>query len=202
MSLSYNQTNITNFMLDIPDANITKAFKLNVQSALIPGIRIPVTQTPSGKMGLGRASLPGSTVEFDPLICRFLVDEKLQSWVDMYKWMIAINNYMTHDNVGWEDGVLPKFISLHIMDNSKKDIVMTIHYYGAWCSDLSEIEYNYTEDADPAISCVATFQYKYYVVEKDGVIIETRQSIQDQSNLDGAGKPPEKPIGIHPSMRS
>lgn len=182
MPLKYNQTNITNFLLDIPDANITKAFKLQVQSALIPGIRIPVTDVPSGLKGLGRARLPGSTVDFDPLTIRFMVDEDLQSWIDVYKWMISINNYMTDDNVGWKDGVLPKFISLHIMDNSKKKIVLTIHYYGAWPSDLNEIEYSYTDDGSPAMACVATFNYKYYIVEKDGIIINTRQSIAEHVN--------------------
>lgn len=182
MSINYNQTNISNFVLDIPDANITRAFKLNVQSALIPGLRIPVTDAPSGTKGLGRAKLPGSTIEFDPLVCRFLVDEEMKSWLDLYLWMISINNYATLENNGWEEGVLPKFITLHILNNTKTDIVLSIHYYGAWISDLSEIEYNYTEDGDPAVTCVATFNYKYYVVEKDGIIIDTRESIKSQIN--------------------
>lgn len=199
MSVSYNQTNITNFLLDIPDANITKAFKLNVQSALIPGIRIPPTDMPSGTQGLGRARLPGSTVEFDPLVCRFLVDEKLDSWVDLYKWMLSINNYLTHDNVGWKEGTLPKFITLHILDNTKETIVMSIHYHGAWCSDLSEIEYTFVEDGDPAVTCVATFQYKYYIIEKDGVIIDTRESIQEKAQI--TGESPSR-VGMHPSLRA
>ena len=197
MSL-FNQTNTTNFLLDIPDANITRAFKLNVQSALVPGIRIPVTDAPSGTQGLGRARLPGSTVEFDPLVCRFLVDEKLNSWVDLYKWMISINNYMTHDNMGWKEGVLPKFITLHILDNVNKEPVISMHYYGAWISDLSEIEYNYTEEGDPAITCVATFQYKYYVVEKNGIIIDTRESIKEKANMTGE----TAKMSMHPSMRN
>ena len=194
---TFNQTNTTNFILDIPDANITKAFKLNVQSSLIPGIRIPVTDTPTGTKGLGRSKLPGSTVEFDPLVCRFLVDEDLDSWVDLYTWMISINNYLTHDNNGWHDGVLPKFITLHILDNTRTVPVMSIHYHGAWCSELGEIEYNYTEDGDPAITCVATFNYKYFVVEKDGKIIETRQSITDKaSSTSDSGVS----IAMHPSF--
>lgn len=202
MSLNYNQTNITNFRLEIPDANITAGFKLNVQTALIPGIRIPVTNTPSGKQGLGRASLPGSSVEFDPLVCRFLVDENLTSWIDLYKWIIAINNYMTHDNVGWKEGTLPEFISLHILDNTKENIVLTIHYYGAWCSEMSEIEYTYTEDSDPAVTCVATFHYKYYVVEKDGIIIDTRESMEQKMIKNGGGSGGEMSVkGMHPSMR-
>lgn len=199
MSVAYNQTNITNFALDIPDANITRAFKLNVQSALIPGIRIPPTNTPAGTKGLARANLPGSTVEFDPLVVRFLVDENLDAWVDLYTWMLSINNYLTHDNMGWNEGTLPKFITLHILDNTKENIVMSIHYYGAWCSDLGEIEYTFVEDSDPAVSCVATFNYKYYVIEKNGRIIETRESITERGQTTGESAPK---IGRHPSQRA
>ena len=179
---TYNQTNVTNFLLEIPDANITKAFKLNIQSALIPGIRIPVTDAPSGSKGLGRASIPGSTFEMDPLIGRILVDEDMQAWIDLYTWMLSINNYITLENEGWKQGVLPQFITLHILDNSKTNIVCSYHFHGAWPSDVSEVEFNYTEESDIAINCIATFQYKYFEVEKNGVIINTRQAITDKLN--------------------
>lgn len=178
MSLN-NLSNITNFLLEIPDAGITEAFKLNVQNALIPGVRIPVTETPSGTKGLGRARLPGSTFEFDPLTIRFQVDEDLKSWLELYRWMLSINNYLTLENEGWMDGVLPKFISLHILDNTKSKSVMIIHYHGAWVSDLGEMEYSYTEESDPAITCMATFQYKYFEVEVNGQIITSRKSIKE-----------------------
>lgn len=199
MSLSYNQTNITNFLLDIPDANITKAFKLNVQSALIPGIRIPPTDVPAGTQGLARSRLPGSTVEFDPLVCRFLVDEDLKSWTDLYQWMLSLNNYVTHHSNGWEEGTLPQFVTLHVLDNTKQNIVLSIHYYGAWCSDLSEIEYMFTDEGDPAVTCVATFQYKYYIIERDGVLIDSRPSIRETATKTGETY---TKMSMHPSLRS
>lgn len=179
MSLNFNQTNVTNFRLDIPDADITQAFSLNISSALIPGISIPVTNTPLGNKGLGRAQLPGSTIKFDPLMLKVLVDENLDAWTDIYTWMLSINNYITHDNNGWKPGVLPEFITLHILNNDKTDIVMSIHYYGAWPQHMSDLEFDFAEDTDPAIYVNVAFCYKYYAVEKNGVIIESRQSITD-----------------------
>lgn len=177
----YNQTNSRNFVLDIPDAGLTKAFKLNIQTALIPGVRIPVTETPSGTQGLGRARLPGSTVEFDPLVVRFLVDENLDSWLELYQWMLSINNYLTMENQAWEKGQVPEFITLHILDNNNSDIVMSLHYYGAWCSELGDLEFSYTEEGDNAMNCSATFSYKYVIIEKDGIIIDTKKSIRESS---------------------
>lgn len=177
---TFNQTNITNFALDVPDAHITRAFVLNVQTALIPGISIPVTNVPSGTFGLGRANIPGSTFEYEPLVTRVLVDENLDAWEDIYKWMLSINNYRTLHSEGWEDGVLPPFITLHVWNNSKTKILMSIHYYNAWPSNMGDLEFNYTEDSDPAVYVNVTFQYASFAVERNGVIIEHRESISGQ----------------------
>lgn len=175
----YNTSNTTNFLLDIPDAGITEAFKLNVQTALIPGIRIPVTNAPTGTQGLGRANLPGSTFEFDPLVVRFLLDEDLDSWLQLYEWMLSINNYLTLKSDAWNSGQVPEFITLHVLDNTKTKPVISFHYYGAWCSELSDIEYNYSEDGNPPMTSTATFFYKFVKIEKNGKIIETRRSRDD-----------------------
>lgn len=188
----FNQTNATNFLIDIPDAGLTKAFQLNAQSAIIPGIRIPITETPAGVRGIARAQLPGSTLEHDPLVIRFLVDEDLEAWLQLYQWMLSINNYINFDSSAWKPGYVPPHVSLHILDNSKTKIVLSIHYYGAWCSDLGEIEYQYTEESDPAIVCQATFPYKYMQIEKNGKIISTRQSIEQSASSRAS---------LHPSMR-
>ncbi|ADG60056.1 gp3 tail completion and sheath stabilizer protein [Acinetobacter phage Acj9] len=177
---AYNQTNKTNFAVDIPDAGITKAFVLNVSSALIPGISIPVTNMPTGQGGLGRANIPGSTFEFEPLVVRVLMDEDLQAWEDIYTWMLSINNYRTLYNEGWEPGVLPEFITLHIWNNSKTKILLSLHYYGAWPSTMGDLEFDFTDEGDPPVYANVTFQYKYFAVERNGVIIETRERIGDK----------------------
>lgn len=179
MTLQFNQTNITNFRLDIPDAGISHAFSLNIQSALIPGISIPTVNTPLGKKGLARANRPGTSFEFEPLVCRVLIDEGLQAWIDIYTWMLSLNNYLTHDNNGVKPGVLPEFISLHIMSNDKTTILMTIHYHNAWPQMIGDLEFNYIEESDPAIFANVTFQYSHFTVEKNGVIIDTRKGISD-----------------------
>ncbi|BBC78214.1 Tail completion and sheath stabilizer protein [Escherichia phage EcS1] len=195
MSLS-NQTNTTNFILEVADSGLTETFKMNVQMALIPGIHIPPSNVPSGTQGIARANLPGSTIEFDPLVVRFLVDRELVSWLDIYKWMLTLNNYSTHESTAWHPKGQPEAVTLHILDNKKTSIVMSIHYYGAWPSDLTEVEFNYAEDGDPAIVSTATFQYKYFEVEIDGKIVQGRPQIDSaaQSNI-------EARMAMHPSMR-
>lgn len=194
----FNQTNTTNFVMEIPDGGLTDAFKLNLQTMPVPGIHIPATDVAGSPQGMSRAKLVGSTFEFDPIPVRFLVDENLDSWLQCYRWMLACQNYINRDQSGWKNQGegFPGAVLMHVLDNDKHDIVITIRLIGAWISDLSEIEYSLTEDTDPAMVCVATLQYKYIEVEKDGIIIQGRPPVNTmrQERL-------QKSIGLHPSMR-
>lgn len=165
----FNQTNTTNFVVSIPNSNKNSGFYLNAQAAPIPGIRIPITETVTGPMGLGRAQRAGVTFEYDPLVVRFIVDEHMKSWLSMYEWMLATNNYLTGVNTAQDTG--PEYITLYILDNSKTEIVMSVNFYKPWISDLSEIEFSYTEESDPAMICTATIPYTYFQVEKEGRLI-------------------------------
>ncbi|AHY25128.1 tail completion and sheath stabilizer protein [Pectobacterium bacteriophage PM2] len=196
MSL-FNQTNVTNFILEVADNGLTEAFKLNCQSVMLPGIHIPPSDVPGGTQGIHRAKLPGSTVEFDPLVATFLVDRSLSGWLDVYKWMLSLNNYITHESKAWHSSGQPPAVTVHILNNTKTEIVMSIHYYGAWPSDMSELEFNYREDSDPAVPCTISFNYKSFAVEIDGTIVSGRPQLNQaaQGKLEGR-------LSMHPSMRN
>lgn len=188
----FNQANVTNFIVDIPDSGITSAFSLNAQSAVIPGIRIPQVETVTGPQGLGRAYRAGTTFEFDPLTVRFLVDEDLDSWLQIYQWMITTNNYLTGENTAQKSGGAPDYVTVHILDNSKTKIVLSVNYYKPFISDLSEIEFSYTEEGDPQMICTATIPFTFMQVEKDGKVVTSRKNITQER---------ERKVSMHPSMR-
>lgn len=193
---TFNQTNTTNFVMEVNDAGLTNAFKLNIQSSPIASIRVPVSDVPGSTQGMHRSMLPGSTTEFEPLTVRFLVDENLEAWLDMYKWMLSINNYVDRDRSGWHTDKMKPAVTFHVLDNDKTNIVMSVHYYGAWCSDLSEIEFSLIEDTDIAMTCTAIMPFKYFEVEKDGIIITGRQSIDQAGDAKVTAG-----VSVHPSMR-
>lgn len=195
MSLN-NQTNVTNFILEVSDSGLTETFKLNCQAVTLPGIHIPMDDLPGSTQGIHRMKRPGSTIEFDPLIVQFLCDRELNGWLDIYKWMLSLNNYTTHESKGWHPKGQPEAVTVHILDNTKTKIVMSIHYYGAFPSDLSEIEFNYREDSDPAVPVTATFGYKSFEVEIDGIIVQGRPQIDSAAQGRVEGR-----MSMHPSMR-
>lgn len=190
----FNQTNTTNFVFEINDGGMTEPFTLNGQGVTFPGVHIPVDDLPAGTQGIARAKRPGSTIEFDPLIVRFLVDKDLKSWLGMYQWMLSLNNYITHESKAWHPYGQPELGTLHILNNDKTEIVMSVHFYGLWPSDLSEIEYSITEEQDIAMVCTATIPFKYMQIEIDGKIVSGRPQVNEAA-LSAAN------MRMHPSMR-
>ncbi|QBX32827.1 tip of tail tube [Aeromonas phage Asfd_1] len=174
MSLN-NQSNISNFTLDIPPSFGLGMTLMNIQSASIPGMRIPPTELPLAQFGVGRQTGPGSTTEFDPLIVRVLCDEDYEAYLEIYRWMISLNDYARQTPTMWGKTGQPPAVTLHVLNNSKRDIVASFNYYGAWPSELGEIEYSTTEEGDVSVTFTVTFHYKYFEIEKDGKTVRPIQ---------------------------
>lgn len=166
-SVILNQTSPTNFAVDIPDNDYTRGLKLQVQGVTLPGINIPITSLPINPQLV--AHIPGSAVEFDPMMLRIAVDEELKAYLGVYIWMLGTVDYVNADALRWQER--EQAVSVHILDNSQSKVVCTFHFYGAWPSNLGELEMMYTEDVDVPVTCMVTFNFKYMEVEVDGKII-------------------------------
>lgn len=177
----------TNFRLDIPNSQATD-FVINVQEVNLPSISIPLTDFPVNPTAKG--NLPGSAVIFEPFTTRILLDEDLKSYTDMYQWMLSIVDYREAKSTAWLEGGAPRTILLHVLNSQKTKILMTFRFFGAFPSMLGEIEFNYGDPVNLAAYVSVTWGYKYFEIERDGVIIKSRE-VKD--NLKG--------LGLHPSMR-
>lgn len=180
-----NYTQKTNFRLDIPNS-YANDYVINVQEVNLPSISIPVTTFPVNPTIVG--SLPGSAIDFEPILTRIILDEELKSYRDIYQWMLSIVDYRESKSTAWL-GDQPQTILLHIMNSKKDKILLTYRFFGAFPQLLSEIEFNYTEAANIAPFCSVTWHYKYFEIEKDGVVITSKPL----KNVDS--------IGRHPSLR-
>ncbi|QPI17876.1 tail tube protein [Pectobacterium phage POP12] len=156
-----NQTSATNFVVDIPDNDYTKELKLSIQGVTLPMMNIPVTDVALNPMLRGK--IPGSQFEFDPLVIRMVVDENLQSYFGVYRWMIGTVDYMNASSVRWLES--DQTLSVHILDNSQLKTIATMHFYGAWPSNLGELDMLYSNDTDEPVTCMVTFNFKYMEIE-------------------------------------
>lgn len=162
-----NQTSPTNFVIDIPDNDYVKGLKLQVQGVTLPSINIPITDIALNP--LIRSKLPGSAMEFDPLVIRFAVDEELRSYLGVYIWMLGTVDFNTFNSQRYSEA--QQSMALHMLDNSQSRTVATFRFYGAWPSNLGELELMYTNDSDEAVSCMAMFNFAHMEIEIDGKVI-------------------------------
>lgn len=180
-----NYVQKTSFRLDIPNGQ-AEDFVINVQEVNVPSISIPVTNIPVNPTA--RGSLPGSAVEFEPIMMRVVLDENLNAYADMYQWMLSIVDYKEGKSTAWLPGGSPRTMLFHILDSTKTKILLTYRFYDAFPQMLGEIEFNYGDAVNLAMYCPVTFHYKYFEIEKDGVIIKSRAV-------------PEGSVGMHPLLR-
>lgn len=182
-----NKQHQTNFRLDIPDGNQTIQFQIAAQRTSIPGMRIESIMHPTNQMSMGQ--IPSAVTHFDPLVIGVLTDEDMESYLSIYEWMLAINDYRNMNSTAHLDGNSPKTVLLHVLDNSKTKIVCTFKFHDAWPSELGQLEFAYNDIGNNPIIFDVTFQYKSFTIEKDGVIIG------------GRNKSVAPKLGMHPSMR-
>lgn len=189
-----NISHVTNFRLDVADNDGTKVFQSAVQSATIPSITISPTEI-NVQGSVNQAA--GAAFQFDPLNVKILVDEDLNSYLEIFKWMISIIDYRNLKSYSQFSGNLPKTVFVHILDNSKKNIVVTYKFNNAWPSVLGELNYEYTDETNTPMNCIVTFMYSTFdILDQSGNMI---QSYGSDGRINSSMIPTN--LSLHPSIR-
>ncbi|MGL6228633.1 MAG: phage tail protein [Culicoidibacterales bacterium] len=164
-----NSQHKTNFRLDIPDSGESLGFQLALQDVVIPSVEIEPTKVAINPMLMG--DIAGSAMRFEPLNLRYLLDEDMTAYLELFKWMISIVDYRENKSTAQVEGSRPRTMQLHILDNSKKKIVATFVFKDAWPGTLGQLEFGYTDDGNPAIVGDIMFYYKSFDIVVNGVTI-------------------------------
>lgn len=157
-----NTTKRRNFRLDIPDNGALQSFQWQIQQANIPSVNMEIAPIKRGPQyaKLDNNNIAGSGTSFDDLNIQFLVDENLETYAELLKWLLTMNNPTGASN---HDGKVPSLLLLHILDNNGEDIVATFKFVNPFPKTLSDIEWNYTESGDvDSVVCDVTFEYAYF----------------------------------------
>jgi hypothetical protein len=108
-------------------------------------------------------SIPGNKYDFKPLSVKFLVDENLRGWKEVYDWITSIANLTSTENtINFKDRFSD--ISLYLMNSSYKEKFL-ITFRKAYPVDLSEIALSVQDTDNVPLSCVASFRYTYFEFE-------------------------------------
>ena len=168
---------------------ITKTPKVDFlcQSANIPSISMGTAIQPSY---LKDIPVPGDKVLYDDLNVRFLVDEKMENYLAIYKWMTGLgypeslgqfeqlkkDDFRTDRTVG-DDGD-PRYFefsdaTLQVLNSNYKPSVL-INFKDAFPIALSTLDFDVTTRDYAYFTVEVTFKYRIFnITDPNGVRIDT-----------------------------
>jgi len=157
----------TKFLLTIDKIPATQYF---CQTVNIPGIGLSSTtyNTP-----LVDIPVMGNKIEYETLDIKFLVDEQLQSWNQIYNWFLAIASPVSiADRVSKTNAMsntvnksLPNYSDLTItILSALNNPVARIQFTNAFPISLSSIELDTKSSSDDIITAEVSFKYQSFEI--------------------------------------
>jgi len=124
----------------------------NTQNLQLPAITLGETIVPNKSVDY---SVPGDKLTFDKLNIRFLVDEDLENYMQLYKWLMDMRNPETCERAD-----IYSDCQLTILNNNK-NVLKKFTFVDCYPILLDVLEFDYASDAD-AQSISATISYTYF----------------------------------------
>lgn len=137
------------------------------QEANIPGVSLPAIVVPSPGMDY---HLAGNKLSFSLFNIKFLVDEKVESWKNIFEWLYSIasphgteeRDVLTRLQTQYQFDTFKNYsdATLTVLSNLNNPI-LRVKLVGLFPISLSDINFDTTLSADNIITADATFSVKY-----------------------------------------
>lgn len=142
-----------------------------IQKTSIPAIQVNSVSSPSP---FSPIKLHGTGIRYQPLNVRFLLDEDLNNYIEMYNWVVSYAHPEKFEQYEQVDPTVPapkdlhgsKYtdISIHRLSNKNNPNVEFI-FHNAHPTDIDAIDLDVGND-DPDLSCSVTFEYDYMTIRR------------------------------------
>ena len=154
----------TKYLLTIDRIPSTQYF---CQAANIPGVSLGQINhtTPFVDM-----PLMGNKLQYNPFNIRFLVDEQLTSWSQLYTWFRSIaspvsfeeRNSLTRLQKNLSQ-TLPNYSDLTLtVLSALNNPILRIQFINAFPTSLSDIAFDTTLSSEDVMTSTASFSYEYF----------------------------------------
>lgn len=154
---NYLQNNAFNFTLSrVPETTF------RVVECTIPSLTVPPVQ--GGSIGSPQY-FPGTSNEFDTFSCRFLVDEDLKNYEEIYRWITqqryAIGKEFSAKNE-FETNLVCDGVLTTMTNSATPNRVF--QFKNMFPISLGEIQFDTTVDVTVPVSCQIEFRYSHFVM--------------------------------------
>ena len=139
------------------------------QEANLPGVSLGSATFPTP---LRDVPIAGNKLSYNEFDVTFIVDEQLQSWNELYKWLLAIGspksmnertrlnelqNEYTSGNSYYSDATLTIMSALN-------NPLLRVNYHRMFPISISDIKFDTQLSADTIVTATASFQYEYFEI--------------------------------------
>lgn len=143
------------------------------QGINLPAIALPAAEQPTPFVAV---PWPGDHIKFDDLTIKFIVDEELNSWLELFDWMCGLgfpDSYKQYADLKAnkngsaddENGGIFSAASLFVTSNAR-NLNLEFEFQGLWPTALSGLEFNTTDNDVQFITATAIFRYTQYIRKK------------------------------------
>lgn len=175
VTASYNRPQLglkpQRFFMNIP---IFPDVPFSVQEATIPAVSLGVAVQNNPVQDI---HLPGEKLQYQPLPVRLMVDEGLQTYIELYGWMrrlsfpdnrpdLASQAYGNARLPAYVDPAMPMSdLSLLVLDSNNNPTV-SFTFRGAFPIYLGDLKFDTTEEGTTYLYLDVEFAYTYFTVDK------------------------------------
>lgn len=142
------------------------------QEANIPGVSLSAITVNSPVLDY---HVTGNKLNYGTFNIKFLVDEEIESWKNIYEWLLSIasphgsdeRNYLSKLQNQFKETSFPNYSDavLTVLTNLNNPIVR-IKMAGTFPMSLSDIQFDTKSSSDNIITADASFSVKYFDIEK------------------------------------
>ncbi len=158
----FNRSFLSNNKFDFVLKRIPN-FTFLVQGVNLPGLTL---QSSSINTPFSAVSIPGNQITFGSLSLTFMVDEDMQSWYELYNWIVQLGNPKGYNKIGTLTGKpgsvtsITSDATLFVKTNSNNPNFQ-FNFIDVYPTELGEMSFA-TTDNQEFITSTATFNYGYY----------------------------------------
>ncbi|MNH59495.1 T4-like virus tail tube protein gp19 [compost metagenome] len=142
-----------------------RIFNWNVQNFTLPDISITTAKATSSPK-VASFELAGTALVFERLTVRFLMDENIEAWQEIYVWLKELVDAYKHQPTSLY-GQAESTAAIHITTNNHSSMGKVFTFRRLFPVRLGGIEFDSTSSDPNVLSCDVTFAYDVYDLEID-----------------------------------
>lgn len=127
----------------------------------------PSVSSDTATVPRSRANLhfPADKLTFGTLSITIMLDEELKAYTEMYEWMQRLVNEPYKTRTFADSDQFPSSIDITVaILSSHNNVIKKIKYVDCTLTDISDINFQATSGALPAMTYTASFSFSYFEV--------------------------------------